>query len=322
MSAFTSLWDLLRSALGSGPILALLWPGMAIAQVSVYHPFPDSNAVWGMTASCTDWNCGTYRYIQDYMAGDTVIDGNAYTIIAQSVSGDFEGCSCTIPEDLGAGFLREDTAARKVYWRFPSATSDTLLYDFTLEVGDTLGGLYGNTGLCAQGIFTVQYIDSILVGNSYRKMIVFQGGPCNPTAIIEGVGSTNGLTACYTIPTSFSIRLDCFTVADTLLYSAPCGPTQISCGDLPSGVQGVAWPVAEPIAFHPNPMASVVQLVCRAGLCPLDLVLRDVTGKAVVRSRITQARSTLDLTALGKGVYMALVFRNGVLVRSEKLVKQ
>ena len=316
------LLDLFRCSLLS---VAIVVAPRTNAQFNVYHPFPDSNAVWGMGAGCTDWNCGTYRYVQDYIAGDTVIDGNAYKNIGQSVSIDYEGCSCTIPEDLGEGFLREDTAARKVYWRFPGSTADTLLYDFTLELGDTLRGLYGNSGMCSSTVFTVQSIDSVPVGSSYRKRINFTSidfDSCSPTSIIEGVGSTTGLTTCYATPTSFAIRLDCFTVGDSLFYLAPCGTTSLACGNLPSGVSDGAGFADKLIAFHPNPTAGIMKLVCHFSQPSLDLLIYDVTGKAVYRNHISQEQSTIDITALGKGIYMALVFQSGVLIRAEKLVKQ
>lgn len=280
-----------------------VWPcSLALAQTSVYHPFPDSNAVWGMMAWCSDWNCGTYRYVQYYMAGDTVIDGTAYKIIGQSVSGDFEGCSCSIPEDVGAGFLREDTAAHKVYWRFPGASSDTLLYDFTLELGDTLRGLYGNTGLCSEAIFTVQSIDSVLVGNGYRRRINFSDvdiDPCNPTSIIEGVGATTGLTSCYATPASFGISLRCFTVGDSLLYLAPCGPDLVACGELPLGITANGRFGKPDLTVTPNPSAALFHLSQPAG----KITLFNAMGRLLFRTH----GSTIDLGAHPPGVYTAVV---------------
>lgn len=294
------------------------------AQVNVYHPLPDSNAVWGMMAWCSDWNCGTYRYVQYYMAGDTVIDGATYKIIGQSVSVDYEGgCTCQVPEDLGEGYLREDTAARKVYWRIPGSDTDTLLYDFTLEPGDTLNGLAGNTDMCGSFVFTVQSIDSILEGSSYRKRINFFADPCNPFSIIEGLGSTAGLTACYIpAPASAGIQLHCVTVEDSVLYTAPCAPSLLTCGELETGVLEGMGPAGGPITLQPNPTTGMVKLVGHFDHSPLDLLICDVAGKAVYRSRLFQGKSTIDISTLGKGLYIALVFRNGVLVRSEKLVKE
>lgn len=282
-------------------LLILLRPGIAYGQFNVYHPFPDSNAVWGMMAWCTDWNCGTYRYMQDYMAGDTAIDGTAYKIINQNVSPDYEGCTCTIPEDLGPGFLREDTVARKVYWRFPGSTSDTLLYDFTLEVGDTLGGLYGNTGLCNEAVYTVQSIDSVLVGSSYHKRINFTSidqDPCNPTSIIEGVGATTGLTSCYVTGASFGISLRCFTVGGSLLYLAPCGGDNLACGDLPSGILGEPFTTL-PLRATPNPSTGLFHL----GQAAERITVFNAMGRLLFR---TQGNS-IDLSAWPPGVYTAVV---------------
>ncbi|MBK6397641.1 MAG: hypothetical protein IPF75_05100 [Bacteroidetes bacterium] len=43
-----------------------------------------------------------------------------------------------------------------------------MLYDFNLEVGDTVHGYLGSW-LFSNNLDTVTAIDSILVGNSYRK---------------------------------------------------------------------------------------------------------------------------------------------------------
>ncbi len=69
-------------------------------------------------------------------------------------------------------------------------------------------------------------------------------------------------------------------------------------------------------------LQGMVKLVGHFDHSPLDLLICDVAGKAVYRSRLFQGKSTIDISTLGKGLYIALVFRNGVLVRSEKLVKE
>ncbi|MGB3870202.1 MAG: T9SS type A sorting domain-containing protein [Flavobacteriales bacterium] len=281
------------------PFLSWSW---ATAQTSVYHPFPDSNAVWGMIAGCTDWNCGTYRYVQYYMAGDTVIDGNGYKIIDQSVSSDYESCSCGIPGDVGEGFLRENLVTRKVYWRFPGSTADTLLYDFTLELGDTLRGLYGNTGLCSQAIFTVQSIDSVLVGSGYRRRVNFSDidiAPCNPTSIIEGVGATTGLTSCYAGPTSFGIRLECFTVGDSLFYSALCGPDLAACGELPLGIAANGQSRKPDVAALPNPSIGLFHF----GQAVEQIIVYNAQGKLLFQ----QHGKDVDLSAFPPGLYHAVV---------------
>jgi len=268
-----------------------------------------------MMAWCSDWNCGTYRYVQYYMAGDTVIDGTTYKIIGQSVSSEYGSCSCGIPGDVGEGFLREDTMAHKVYWRFPGASSDTLLYDFTLELGDTLRGLYGNTGLCSQAIFTVQSIDSVLVGSSYRKRINFSDidiDPCNPTSIIEGVGATTGLTSCYATPASFGISLRCFTVGDSLLYSAPCGSDLVACGDIPLGIAAASHSANVLFSISPNPSAALFHLPQAAE----NITLFNAMGQFLFRTH----GSTIDLGGYPPGVYTAVVQDAGRMVTQRLVV--
>lgn len=293
-------WRVVTSTLPVA-ILSIVSCSLASAQTSVYHPFPDSNAVWGMVSGCSDMvlQCGNSVYIQNYFAGDTSIEGNTYKVVHEVVSQDPGGC-CGPPEDLGPGYLRDDTAAHKVYWRIPGMDADTLLFDFTLEVGDTLGGLYGNTGLCAGGLFTVQSIDSVQVGGSFRRRINFSGtDPCQQTSIIEGVGSTNGLTACYATPNTFSILLMCFTVNGELLYMSPCGePYLQACGELPSRIPDNANNFGS-VGPTPNPSIGLFHFSQAAE----QIIVYNAQGKLLFR----QHGNEVDLSAYPPGVYTAVV---------------
>lgn len=298
------LWRVLSHALLVA-LPSIFSCSLASAQTSVYHPFPDSNAVWGMVSGCSDMiqQCSNSMYIQYNFAGDTSIEGNTYKVVHEVVGQDPGGC-CGPPEDLGPGFLRDDTAARKVYWRIPGMNADTLLFDFTLELGDTLGGLYGNTGLCVGAVITVQSIDSVLVGVSFRKRINFSAtDPCQQTSIIEGVGSTNGLTACYATPNTFSILLMCFTVNGELLYMSPCGePDMQACGEFPSSIAGPS-PVFKPVGHvTPNPSIGLFHL----GRVAQEISVYNVQGTLLFRTYGTE----VDLSAYPPGVYTAVVETN------------
>ncbi len=294
-------WRVVSSTLPVA-ILSFISCSLASAQTSVYHPFPDSNAVWGMVSGCSDMvlQCGNSIYIQNYFAGDTSIEGNTYKVVHEVVSQDAGGC-CGPPEDLGPGFLRDDTVARKVYWRIPGMDADTLLFDFTLELGDTLGGLYGNTGLCAGGVFTVQSIDSVQVGGSFRRRINFSGtDPCQQTSIIEGMGSTNGLTACYATPNTFSILLMCFTVNGELLYMSPCGePDLQACGEIPSTITDTSHNLGAVRPATPNPSTGLFHLSQAAE----QIIVYNAQGKLLFR----QHGNEVDLSGYPPGVYTAVV---------------
>ncbi len=73
---------------------------------------------------------------------------------------------------------------KKLYVYHP-AYGDTLLYDFDLQPGDTLPETINDFG-----VDIVSYVDSIAIGNGYRK--VFHLAQSSMT-IVEGIGSSNGL---------------------------------------------------------------------------------------------------------------------------------
>jgi len=254
-----------------------------------------------MGTGCIDSNCGAGHYIQNYYDGDTIIDGLLYKKINETTGGYSGGCSCFPPEDLGPGYLRDDTAARMVYWRQPGMASDTLLYDFTMELGDTLHGLYGNTGLCSTAVLTVQSIDSILMGGSYRRRINFSPDPCTPTSIIEGMGSTTGLTSCHVTPAELGITLVCFTVDGELLYTTPCGsPDLIACSET-LGIPAANSTTKPDALVTPNPSTGLFTIGAAAKTYAISVFTS--TGELVWQGQ----GNTIDLRVQQPGVYTAVV---------------
>ncbi|MBK5285115.1 MAG: hypothetical protein JJE25_06900, partial [Bacteroidia bacterium] len=93
------------------------------AQTSVYHPFPDSNAVWVVGVSCNVFPCSCGFFTRYTMGGDTLINGNIYHKIIQDGIPICNPCGCFY---IGYyQFIREDTLKR--IWAFDSAfMTDTL----------------------------------------------------------------------------------------------------------------------------------------------------------------------------------------------------
>lgn len=114
------------------------------SQTNVYFPFPDSNAVWCDSAGFNQQvtiSCGISSYAFN---GDTVVNAKTYHklhIIGMSYYVSISHCSGGNPYppySAYAGAIRQDIVEKKVYFLPPSATRDSLLYNFSLGVGDTL----------------------------------------------------------------------------------------------------------------------------------------------------------------------------------------
>ena len=85
------------------------------------------------------------------------------------------------------GYMREDTLSRRVYYRPTIHSNESLLYDFSLEEGDTIQ-LYGDPG----HKYTVLQVDSVeLLNGDVRKRWIFSLEFYYTNAVwIEGIGNT------------------------------------------------------------------------------------------------------------------------------------
>ncbi len=158
--------------------------------------------------------------IYHLMAGDTSINALIYHKLNASGENEWSACKqhptlLTRNYDTTLGYIREDS--RKIFFScLKKGIRDTLLYDFNLKIGDTLP----NTYLCkkTQG-YVVKRIDSILIGNSYRKeYIIAQDASVLQVALIEGIGSLNGLLEPLNVNFEAGSRLTCFRQNNSTLF--------------------------------------------------------------------------------------------------------
>lgn len=294
------LWRVVSHAL-SVAMLSLFSCSLASAQTSVYHPFPDSNAVWGMGSGCIfDMTCGTGAYTRDFYNGDTLFAGQEYKVISEQhmiISGSSDCCN----PDFGEGmcYLREDTIQRMVYIRPLGMDSDIVLYDFTLGVGDTLKGYFADYDFCGMENETVHSIDSILIGSTFRKRINFGSvDEYTDFSFIEGIGSTNGLKACFYGFGEMGISLYCFSVNGELLYVSPDAPDTMPCEELPVSNSDYVVFNAE-LTVTPNPSTGLFHL----GQAAQQISVYNVQGILLFRTHGTE----VDLSAYPPGVYTAVV---------------
>jgi hypothetical protein len=140
--------------------------GLGGAYAQQYIPFPTDSAQWSVR-NCfySSQACASFQH---KMKGDTLLNGKTYSKIYYS-------------DDLTYGsqnqtlhcFVREDTA-KKVFIKYPTGTgidtAEFLLYDFNVEVGDTvtIKLLYPNDSLFELLVIS---IDSNQFLTGYRKSI-------------------------------------------------------------------------------------------------------------------------------------------------------
>lgn len=289
------------------------------AQTSIYHPFPDSNAVWGVGSSCIDVLCGDGADTRYYYIGDTIIGSYLYKKLFGFVVSSTNNSCCTPSSLIYSGLvgcLRQDTTTRKVYFNTdPSVYSDTILYDFTLQAGDTCKTLACLN--CQSNGMVIRSIDSILIGAFYRKRYNFDTlGTCS-LSFIEGIGSTGGILGFCTF---FEVgsELYCFSENGILLYngshcqgspySGPCNALYSNTNDYSSG---------RTIKIFPNPVSDILNIDHNFSDA-LEINLIDVFGTTHYKNQIESGKTSfLYLSELSAGLYFLRAFN-----KKEYIVKK
>lgn len=293
-----------------------------IGQTNVYHPFPDSNAVWGMSAGCHEVNCGDYSYIKYYYDGDTVIEGIDYKKVVNEFLPLTSGNCCLVPGGLGAGYLRQDKVAKKVYWRDQWMNTDTLWYDFSLNVGDTLNSFLNDPW----NPKTVLSIDSVLVGESYRKRFnidtsIFRNE--YTYSYIEGIGGTDGFSGYHENNAwEFGSSLTCFSENGNIVYTPQNNPDTIPCGELPVAVQELYWQTGDLISIYPNPSSGQITLNCKKPSLPLKITIFDMLGKKHLDIETDKEFTGIDISELSPGIYFLRAETNKTTFTVKKIIKQ
>lgn len=185
----------MKKALVVATLLIYFTIGSLNAQV--YQGFPNVDGYWKAQygfIDCLDIHflndiCSEYQYI---LEGDTVIDAEIYHKINYSGRDRNSLDETWIYWDLGYfGCYRNDIANKRVYYIAKDSTNEVLLYDFNINLYDTLPEtfVYNSAG----NIITVDQIDSILVNNIYLKRYHLDNAGFGGAYLIEGIGTTLGL---------------------------------------------------------------------------------------------------------------------------------
>jgi hypothetical protein len=155
-----------------------------------YIPFPDSLAFWNV--SWSDATCfasqipdGNYSY---YIGGDTTINSTSYHKIYRTGLCNLCCFPPNSPVNGYVGAFRNDVMSKLILWIATNHSVEDTLYNFNLNVGDTMSGPLAS--ICQDAKITS--IDSILLNSNFHKRFHFIGSICEGD-LIEGVGSTLGL---------------------------------------------------------------------------------------------------------------------------------
>lgn len=292
-------------------ILLFILTIYASGQKSVYYPFPDSNAVWnlGFNSGCmTGTDAESYSIV---IGGDTLISSLLYHKLTTPFVDCYIAGSCTQTNFPGyKGAIRQDTSIRKVFYVPPDSSSEQLLYDFNMQVGDTVKGFIETWTYVKD---TVCSIDSVLVGNNYHKRWFIN--PCYNIYFIEGVGSTYDLLlqspGCVTDWSDGSIT--CFQQNGYTLYP----DTLINC-PLITSINTIDKNL-NLIKVYPNPSNSSFTIDIDQSINVYEIRLTDLLGNIILRQQTNQ-QTRIKIDNIKSGTYILTAIGKDNLIINKRII--
>lgn len=290
--------------------LLIAVPGYS--QTNIYYPLPTQNAAWREYQGS---HCDMCRDYQNFTAGDTVIGGKSYTKIWSSgiyYSSNFYGfCTNTIVGNFSylSSAIRNDSINKKVYSYDFYNHVETLLYDFNLNLGDTVPVQFSSGYVSA--------IDSVLVGQNYHKRFTVSeiNSMLPDVYLIEGIGATSGLLNridfCFECCTS----LLCVKQNDTTIY-----PDGWVC-DLIEGIPENSTPALS-FRLSPNPCEDFATISVSPATKDLSFSLYDPLGNIILQKFNVINGERIDLTSVKPGFYYYNLSHSHDLARAGKLIKR
>ncbi|NQT77069.1 MAG: hypothetical protein HQ565_05100 [Bacteroidetes bacterium] len=289
-------------------------------QGQVYYPFPDSAAVWKVIHyPYPPGPMPAYAlHYDNYPFGDTIINDVEYIKLFQL--GFDPDCSLITYGPYYTGAYRNDTINRRVYFISESHANEDLLYDFSLEVGDTVPQTYINY---AYPHLVVDSIDSILLGDHYRKRFYYYRETWPPIEVVEGMGAHTGLLEPMEI-FEHQHYLRCFHLNDELLYiynADSCSLETDTC---------LSVNITDPqqkdfnVTLFPNPVVDnlSVNIECMDSKT-LEFRFFLLNSSGIIQKDIGFKinNKTISLQDLPSGLYLWYVLKENILIASGKLAK-
>ena len=242
----------------------------------------------------------TEQYVCE-ITGDSVIGGQTYQKIychglkTEGPTMPDPNSNCAPPTTFNRlyALVRQDGLKLYIY----DLSEEKLLYDFDLQVGDTLPLSYNNY----DNQVTVDSITTIQIGNEVRKVFHFtqQNQAYQINKIIEGVGHNWGFIGIMQPFEFFELNLEGYAINDTVYYPYPDAPCGLDVGlpELPETVQLNAYP-------NPANAAIVIETGTLNSIRKCDVF--DVYGNkcSVERKEMEAGSILLDLSAVSPGIYI------------------
>ncbi len=278
-------------------------------------PIPvDTTSVWRIGRAHNDESC-VYHYNSIYYIDGTVMKwGKEYYKVYEE--GEYWETpvhpenSCNGEYDYTGvfrGAIRTENG--KTYGYTSQGGSPGLLMDFTLNVGDTL---YSDI---SDG-FIVNSIDSVLVGDEYRKRLNMSSYWYGNVWMVEGVGHQRGLFESMN-PFEGDSQLGCYGENGVPIFG------NLNC-DITVG-QVENSPLINDIKVYPNPTSGKITInTSELNKEIKSYILTDIYGKIVLNKNVGLLNNNdlkINIENYESGVYLLIINLNNKTNFYGKIIK-
>jgi hypothetical protein len=296
-------------------IAVLLYSSFSYSQVN--YPIPqDSTSLWRIMNQ--EWEPPSWYSTLDgkvFVAGDTVINEHVYYKLLYSGlhTIEYQGISNSFPfENYFYALIRTDTARTYIFLD----GQDELLYDFTLQPGDTLPETIIN-----HNTVVISSIDSVQVGGKFLKRFniydsVYEDLQSN--WYIEGIGHEYGLIEPMYMMLDNGSWFWCYAENGIPVFN-PWGET---C-DLTVDIKEIANNDQE-ILVYPNPSNGIIKLAYKSTFeKDMNIKLVGILGNVIVNSTWHLINGfnikSFDLSMVSEGIYFVII-QDGISIVQKKVV--
>lgn len=286
------------------PIFCLLlcttWA--ASAQTTDYQPLLQQSSWKCEMASCGVW-WGEFITTN----GETILDGVAYTALSYT-----DSLWQPMPWASDMLLLREDLVERKVWAYSPYDSTEYLLYDFGMAIGDTIAPSVWQT-------FVLTDMDEVNTSGGVRRRFMLQSLEDTQTLTwIEGIGNQYHPFDSFR---SYGSHTVCKWDYDKLIVGSDCGE------QAPDHVADAMATVSPTIAQHaqamPNPTQERFLLQIAPDMpLPQRVLLFDLSGKRLQELVLPAQHSVeIDLSQLPTATYIYRIEFSPTYSESGKIIK-
>lgn len=277
----------------------------------------ENNPEWRQSADCADGlPCVEEQDYVYYINGDSIVNDTIYQkiykhgiLVKEWYDSPPIPPSCDTSWNFNHFYALVRQEEKRIYFR-QWGDPEVLLYDFELEVGDTLPITWNQW----HEDIIVTGIDSLLVGSSFRK--VFNLTQQSSPQLIEGIGHEGGFIEPFPPILECGNTLLCFALDNITYYPNFNDPCDLTVNILPVKSQEI-------IKYYPNPVIGELTIEYDNFENIEQVVSLNASGqkKVLAFTKNGENKINIDLSNLGKGLYVIQIIGKGKSILNLKVIK-